>query len=91
MSKKRCHFCEDLKMLKSKVNTPSEIKSVYLTTLVRKLIVNGRVKSWCDYGNYKLRFCPECGRKIEQDGWNPPDSCFNCRYPDLQRKDGMCQ
>ena len=68
MSKKRCHFCEDLKMLKSKVDTPSEIKSVYLTTLVRKLIVNGRVKSWCDYGSYKLRFCPECGRKIEQEG-----------------------
>lgn len=22
MSKKRCHFCEDLKMLKSKVDTP---------------------------------------------------------------------
>jgi len=37
MSKKRCHFCEDLKMLKSKVDTPSEIKSVYLTTLVRKI------------------------------------------------------
>ena len=35
MSKKRCHFCEDLKMLKCKVNTPSEIKSVYLTTLVK--------------------------------------------------------
>ena len=64
MSKKRCHFCEDLKMLKSKVDTPSEIKSVYLTTL----IVNGRVKSWCDYGSYKLRFCPECGRIIEQEG-----------------------
>ena len=31
-------------------------------------IVNGRVKSWCDYGSYKLRFCPECGRKIEQEG-----------------------
>lgn len=38
MSKKRCHFCEDLKMLKSKVDTPSEIKSVYLATLVRKLM-----------------------------------------------------
>ena len=68
MSKKRCHFCEDLKMLKSKVDTPSDIKSVYLATLVRKLIVNGMVKCWCDYGIYKLRFCPECGRKIEQEG-----------------------
>ena len=44
MSKKRCHFCEDFAMLKSKGDTPSEIKSVYLATLVRKLIVNGRVK-----------------------------------------------
>ena len=35
MSKKRCHFCEDLKMLKSKADIPSEIKSVYLTTLVK--------------------------------------------------------
>ena len=67
MSKKRCHFCEDFAMLKSNGDTPSEIKSVYLATLVRKLIVNGRVKSWCDYGSYKLRFCPECGRKIEQE------------------------
>ena len=39
-----------------------------LKTTTRKLIVNGRVKSWCDYDSYKLRFCPECGRKIEQEG-----------------------
>ena len=45
MSKKRCHFCEDFAMLKSKGDTPSEIKSVYLATLVRKLIVNGRILS----------------------------------------------
>ena len=63
MSKKRCHFCEDLK-----ADIPSEIKSVYLTTLARRLSVNGRVKSWCNYGSYKLKYCPECGRKIEQEG-----------------------
>ena len=66
MSKKRCHFCEDLKMLKSKADIPSEIKSVYLTTLARRLSVNG--KSWCNYGSYILKYCPECGRKIEQEG-----------------------
>ena len=68
MSKKRCHFCEDLKMLKSKADIPSEIKSVYLTALARRLSVNGRVKSLCNYGSYKLKYCPECGRKIEQEG-----------------------
>lgn len=68
MGKKQCHFCEDFAVLNSKADTPSEIKLVYLATLVRRLIVNGRTKSWCNCGSYKLRFCPECGRKLSREG-----------------------
>ena len=64
-----CKFCKQLEQVKdtdryySKPNCKTEYKSAFLTYNYYKEYPTGT----CTYGGYELNFCPECGKKINEN------------------------
>lgn len=57
-----CHQCLKIMLM----NKYEGIQNKYTATLVEEMYdLNGNFKGQTRYGNYKLNYCPECGKEID--------------------------
>ncbi len=63
----KCTFCEDLNHIDERSSDIQKqgIRKDYSIALVNRCYRGKNICSQISHYGYKLRYCPECGRKIE--------------------------
>lgn len=67
MEKNLCEFCAMLDYLKTLTAKDGDIKHVYAVKIVDEMYVNGNFRGQSTHGSMALKFCPVCGKKLEEE------------------------
>jgi len=65
--KKLCEFCDSLELLKEYASKCGDIDHVYAVKIVDEVYIDGNFRGQSTYGSMALRFCPMCGKKLEDE------------------------